>query len=78
MRINIELLPVYSISANLSNAAAECNIGNEFFANTLAIMIDSRKVQVRDSHNGNNIPLKKAAGLNNALRSAFRIAQKFK
>jgi hypothetical protein len=69
--IKIELAPEYSISAILSKAAAECNMGIEFLASTLPIIIASRNVQFRDSHNGSKTPLKKAAGLNKALRIAL-------
>ena len=67
----MELAPEYSISAILSNAAAECNIGIEFLLKTLPTIIASLNVQLRDSHSGNKIPLKKAAGLNNAFLSAM-------
>ena len=67
----IELAPEYSISAILSNAAAECNIGMEFLARTLPITMASLNEHVRDSHNGRRTPLKNAAGLNRALRNAM-------
>ena len=43
---NIDVAPLYSISANFNIAAAECNIGIEFLPITDPIIIASRKVQV--------------------------------
>lgn len=69
--MKIELAPEYSISAILRSAAAECNIGIEFLAKILAIIMASLNVHVFDSHSGRRTPLKNAAGLNNAFRSAI-------
>jgi hypothetical protein len=69
--INIEFAPEYFISASLSRAAAECNMGMEHLVSTLPTMMASRSVQLLDSHRGNKMPLKNADGLNRALRSAI-------
>ena len=69
--MNMELAPEYFISASLRSAAAECNIGMEFLARTLPMMMASRNVQLDASHRGSRMPLKKAAGLNSAFLSAM-------
>jgi len=70
IRKNMLLAPLYSISAIFNIAAAACKGGIEHLANTLQIIVASRNVQVPNSHNGNKIPLKNAAGLNNAFANA--------